>query len=64
MTNLNIPDWPDSVFKDGDDSYYELAHTGLPSANKNNAYRTEVKNWKTHRQSLYYDIIEATDRMD
>ena len=61
MTNLSLPEWPDSVFKDGDDSYFELNHTGLPSANKNNAYRTEVKNWKTHRQSLYYEIIEATD---
>ena len=59
MTNLEIPDWPESVFKD--DSYFEQAHTRLPSANKNNAYVAAVKSWKTHRQSVYYEIIEATE---
>merc|ERR1712081_34166 len=36
-------------------------HTGLPSENKNKAYKSEVKNWKTYRQNLYFEILEATD---
>ena len=61
MSQLNLPNWPDSVFKEGDDSIFELSHTGLPSKNKNDAYMAAVKNWITYRQSVYYDVMEATE---
>ena len=55
----NLPAWPDTIFSD--DSILEMEHTGLPSQNKNNGYKSSVSQWKKDRLENYHDIENATE---